>query len=92
MQAIDAVASRGLSDSCGGRRAHVDDEYLCVDCEVVTTHEPRIMCAMALVHSRVRLVAYRMPDLEFGGLGGRISLHTCTSLNHQLRVLRWDTA
>merc|ERR1712187_347204 len=66
-----------------------EEDYLCHDCEVITTHEPCIMCAMALIHSRVRLVAYRTPDLEFGGLGGRISLHTCQSLNHQFRVLQW---
>ena len=48
------------------------------------------MCAMALVHSRVRVVAFREVDSDFGGLGGAISLHQCPSLNHQFRVLRWE--
>merc|ERR1719503_79065 len=75
----------------GSKRPHPDDDYLCCDCEVVTTHEPCVMCSMALVHSRVRLVTYKEQDLEFGGLGGRVSLHTCASLNHQLRVLKWSS-
>ena len=64
--------------------------YLCYDCDVVLTHEPCVMCAMALVHSRVRTVAFREVDSDFGGLGGAISLHQCPSLNHQFRVLRWE--
>merc|ERR1712151_562837 len=94
MVAIDRVAQTHLKEEAGQqglKRPRPDDEYLCHDCEVITTHEPCIMCAMALIHSRVRLVAYRTSDLEFGGLGGRISLHTCHSLNHQFRVLQWTS-
>merc|ERR1719491_866720 len=76
-------------EASGSKRPRQEEEYLCQDYEVVTTREPCIMCSMALVHSRVRLVAYRDPDPEFGGFGGRLSLHTCQSLNHQVRVLRW---
>ena len=68
----------------------VAGRYLCCDCDVVLTHEPCVMCAMALVHSRVRVVAFREVDSDFGGLGGAISLHQCPSLNHQFRVLRWE--
>lgn len=91
MAAIEAVASTHAADAAkpGQKRPHIDDDYLCCNCEAVTTHEPCVMCAMALVHSRVRLVAYRYPDPEFGGFGGRLSLHTCASLNHQVRVLRF---
>eukprot|EP00933_Yihiella_yeosuensis_P001399 TRINITY_DN10227_c0_g1_i1.p1 TRINITY_DN10227_c0_g1~~TRINITY_DN10227_c0_g1_i1.p1 ORF type:complete len:157 (-),score=34.36 TRINITY_DN10227_c0_g1_i1:27-497(-) len=90
MAAIDAVAlARSSAETVGQKRERAEEEYLCQDCEVVTTHEPCVMCAMALVHSRVRRVIFREADPEFGGLGGAISLHTCTSLNHQFRVLRW---
>jgi tRNA-specific adenosine deaminase 3 len=91
MAAIDVVAAAHAAEAAkpGSKRPHVDDDYLCCNCEAVTTHEPCVMCAMALVHSRVRLVAYRYPDPEFGGFGGKLSLHTCASLNHQVRVLRW---
>merc|ERR1712003_499892 len=99
MVAIEKVAeanSLALADESAGqqslKRPRADEDYLCQECEVVTSHEPCIMCAMALVHSRVRLVAYRTPDPSFGGLGGAVSLHTCTSLNHQFRVLRWESS
>ena len=48
------------------------------------------MCAMALVHSRVKRVAFWHKDLEFGGFGGQLSLHQCQSLNHTVRVLQWQ--
>lgn len=91
MAAIDMIAKShaAAASRAGVKRPHVDDDYLCCNCDAVMTHEPCVMCAMALVHSRVRLVAYKHPDPEFGGFGGRLSLHTCASLNHQVRVLRW---
>ena len=64
--------------------------YLCQDCDVVLTVEPCVMCAMALVHSRVRRVAFWASDPEFGGFGGKIALHHCQSLNHHPRVLFWQ--
>jgi len=92
MEAIQRVADAHMREGLaqlGAKRPRHEEEYLCQDYEVVTTHEPCVMCSMALVHSRVRLVAYRTPDHAFGGLGGKLSLHTCESLNHQFRVLRW---
>lgn len=92
MVAIDSVSALRVESAeaarPGDKRAHPEEEYLCHDYEVVTTHEPCVMCSMALVHSRVRLVAFGREDPDFGGLGGKFALHTCESLNHQFRVLR----
>jgi tRNA-specific adenosine deaminase 3 len=44
------------------------------------------MCAMALVHSRLRRVVYSCPDLRWGALGGRFKLHGQRSLNHHYAV------
>ena len=65
------------------------EDYLCQDCDVVLTKEPCVMCAMALVHSRVRRIAFRDSDEAFGGFGGRIALQHCKSLNHHPRILQW---
>jgi len=73
-----------------GKRSRDEEDYLCQDCDVVLTVEPCIMCAMALVHSRVRRVAFWASDPEFGGFGGKIALHHCQSLNHHPRVLFWQ--
>ena len=49
------------------------------------------MCAMALVHSRVRRVVYAVPDQDFGALGGSFRLHSQRSLNHHYHVYRLPT-
>jgi len=46
------------------------------------------MCAMALVHSRVRRVCFCEPDTSHGALGGTFKLHSQRSLNHHYTVFR----
>ena len=44
------------------------------------------MCAMALVHSRLRRVVFCKPDFQHGALGGSFKLHAERSLNHHYSV------
>ena len=62
--------------------------HLCTDCDVYVTLEPCTMCAMALVHSRVRRVIYALPAEHGGALGSTYRLHTERSLNHRYQVIR----
>eukprot|EP00388_Colpodella_angusta_P004678 GDKJ01015152.1.p1 GENE.GDKJ01015152.1~~GDKJ01015152.1.p1 ORF type:complete len:310 (+),score=13.52 GDKJ01015152.1:232-1161(+) len=65
----------------------MDDQYLCQGTKVFVSHEPCVMCSMALVHSRVDLVVYANPWSVWGGLGSFEQLHSTTQLNHKFRVL-----
>ncbi|GLI64009.1 hypothetical protein VaNZ11_007163 [Volvox africanus] len=62
--------------------------YMCTGYDCFVVREPCIMCAMALVHSRVQRVIYCQPDATFGALGGCRRLHACKSLNHSYEVYR----
>lgn len=92
IDALDKVGQILCGDdggSCDSRRPG-DEEipYLCVDAEVYLQNEPCVMCAMALVHSRVRMVVFAKENPDFGGFGGRVALQQEKKLNHQVRVLR----
>ena len=57
-------------------------------CDAYVVVEPCAMCAMALVHSRVRRVIYALPSPAQGALGSRYRLHTERALNHHFAVYR----
>ena len=63
--------------------------YLCTGYDCYIVHEPCAMCAMALVHSRIRRVIYCVPDQQHGALGGSFRLHGQKSLNHHYQVYRF---
>lgn len=62
--------------------------YLCTNYIAVLTHEPCVMCSMALLHSRISKVYYAMDSPEYGGLGSVYKLHTDKRLNHKFKVYK----
>ncbi|PHJ19655.1 cytidine and deoxycytidylate deaminase zinc-binding region domain-containing protein [Cystoisospora suis] len=63
-----------------------DGNYYCQGCTVYCSHEPCVMCAMALVHSRINMLVFYHKNEEHGGITkGR--LHLDRRLNHGYRVL-----
>lgn len=65
-----------------------NDSYLCTGYDVFLDQEPCSMCAMALVHSRVRRVVFDRSNPSDGVLLSSYRLHTIKSLNHHYRVFQ----
>lgn len=60
--------------------------YLANSLDVYVSHEPCVMCAMALVHSRVQRVFFCYPNAYHGGLGSCYAVHSLPSLNHHFQA------
>lgn len=66
--------------------------YLLTSLTLFTTHEPCIMCSMALLHSRVKEVFYLFPMDATGGCGGVTCLPKLEAVNHRFGIGRWKNA
>ncbi|XP_005996591.1 probable inactive tRNA-specific adenosine deaminase-like protein 3 [Latimeria chalumnae] len=61
--------------------------YICTGYDLYVTREPCVMCAMALVHSRIHRVFYGISSPD-GALGTKYKIHTHTDLNHHYDVFK----
>ncbi|XP_027154919.1 tRNA-specific adenosine deaminase TAD3 [Coffea eugenioides] len=62
--------------------------YLCTGYDIYLVWEPCTMCAMALVHQRVKRIFYALPNPNAGALGSVHRLQGERSLNHHYAVFR----
>ncbi len=75
----EIVALRAAAAACGN--------YRLPDCELYVTLEPCAMCAMALLHARLRRVVYGARDPKTGAAGSVLDLFAQRQLNHQTSVM-----
>ena len=61
-------------------------DWRLVDCDLYVTKEPCVMCAGALVHTRVRRVIFGCADPRAGGVGGIVNLLQHPALNHRCAI------
>lgn len=62
--------------------------YLCTGLDVYCYHEPCLMCAMAMVHSRVGRLFFVTSNPDFGGIMSQVQIHSCPSINHRFRAFK----
>ncbi|MFG6449482.1 tRNA adenosine(34) deaminase TadA [Roseateles sp. BYS180W] len=60
--------------------------YRLPQCELFVTLEPCAMCAMALMHARVKRVVFAAPDPKTGVAGSVLDLFAQSQLNHHTHV------
>ncbi|XP_056245360.1 probable inactive tRNA-specific adenosine deaminase-like protein 3 [Seriola aureovittata] len=61
--------------------------YICTGYDLYVTREPCVMCAMALVHSRIGRVFYGTASAD-GALGTKFKIHSQKDLNHRFEVYK----
>src|SRR6202045_1751813 len=61
-------------------------DWRLVDCDLYVTKEPCIMCAGAIVHTRIHRIVFGCADPRSGGAGGIINLLPHPALNHHCQI------
>lgn len=67
--------------------AQLLENYRLPDCELFVTLEPCAMCAMALMHARLKRVVFGAFDPKTGAAGSVLDLFAEARLNHHTAVL-----
>ncbi|SCN58876.1 cytidine deaminase, putative [Plasmodium chabaudi chabaudi] len=75
-------------ENCISNSVISSDQYLCTNYYAYLTHEPCFMCAMAMVHSRVKCVIFDKVNKKNGALFSKGKLHCLKSLNHHFKVYK----
>lgn len=57
------------------------------DCELFVTLEPCVMCAGAIVYSRIKRVVFGAYDLRFGACGTALNVAHNEKLNHRAELV-----
>ena len=69
------------------KASEVLNDWQLVDTELYVTIEPCLMCAGAIIQSRIGKVIYGAPDLKGGAFGSSIDALTVKNINHHPEVI-----
>ncbi|KAF5382635.1 hypothetical protein D9615_002940 [Tricholomella constricta] len=87
--AASTSGSASSLSSLDGEDVRNGSNYLLTSLTVFTTHEPCIMCSMALIHSRAKEVVFLHAMPRTGGCGGAARLPTLKGINHRFGICQW---
>ena len=66
------------------------EEYICTNYNAFMTDEPCMMCAMGLLHSRIKRIFFARLNPTNGALVSRCRLHSFEGINHRYEVFHVD--
>ncbi|CAK68596.1 unnamed protein product (macronuclear) [Paramecium tetraurelia] len=84
MVAMEKLAEHNLNEN--HQRHFLESQYYAREMTLVTYFEPCIMCAMALIHSRINEVYYYQKRVTDGGLNDQLQVNNMKQLNHKYLV------
>ncbi|KAJ3696890.1 hypothetical protein LUZ61_000595 [Rhynchospora tenuis] len=84
----EAQLTNQNSEIGNGLTSEATRPYLCTGFDIYLAWEPCPMCAMALVHQRIKRIFYAFPNPRVGALGTVHRLQGEKSLNHHYSVFR----
>ena len=64
------------------------NDWQLVECELFVTIEPCLMCAGAIIQSRIKKVVFGANDLKGGAFGGSINVLNAENINHRPEVIK----
>ena len=70
------------------KASKIVNDWQLVDCELYVTVEPCIMCAGAIIQSRIPKVVYGALDLKGGAFGSSINVLEAKDINHRPEVIK----
>lgn len=89
---VGMTVIEGLAASVRGESLFPTDvsseQYLCTGLDIYLQHEPDLVTAMGLLHSRIRRVYYLEGSHTDGALGSVLKLNDMKQFNHRFRVFR----
>lgn len=69
------------------RAGQYKKNYRLVNTTLYVTLEPCIMCAGAIIHSRIKRVVYGASDFKTGAAGSYINILSRTGINHYAQII-----
>ena len=70
------------------KASEVLGDWQLVDTDLYVTIEPCLMCAGAIIQSRIKKVIFGAPDLKGGAFGSSINVLDASNINHRPEVIK----